>query len=192
MASFYEKLTQTRALKPAFDRAWQFKMWARHVWQAQFPEPALREFMRHNRRKYANGSSLASDAVILIGQYSWNPSMYNYSIVANHLASRTHGRIESFAFHDKRDRITERVFASFGARLALTTGAPVIPACSWREPDGTHVLHFEEPLPLMECEDTSEAIRRNTRAYNAALERMLLAHPEQWIWMHRRWKIKPA
>ena len=26
----------------------------------------------------------------------------------------------------------------------------------------------------------------------AALERMLLAHPEQWIWMHRRWKIKPA
>ena len=61
------------------------------------------------------------------------------------------------------------------AILALNTGAPVIPASSWREPDGTHVLRFEEPLPLIECEDTSEAIRRNTRAYNAALERMLLA-----------------
>jgi KDO2-lipid IV(A) lauroyltransferase len=76
------------------------------------------------------------------------------------------------------------------AIIALSTGAPVIPACSWREPNGTHVLRFEDPLPLIECEDTGEAIRRNTRAYNAALERMLLRHPEQWIWMHRRWKIK--
>jgi len=75
------------------------------------------------------------------------------------------------------------------AILALSTGAPVIPACSWREPDGTHVLRFEDPLPLIECDDTNEAIRKNTQAYNAALERMLLRHPEQWIWMHRRWKV---
>ena len=74
------------------------------------------------------------------------------------------------------------------AILALSTGAPVVPASSWREPDGSHVLRFEEPLPLIECEDTGEAIRKNSRAYNAALERMLLRHPEQWIWMHRRWK----
>lgn len=74
------------------------------------------------------------------------------------------------------------------AILALSTGAPVIPASSWREPDGTHVLRFEEPLPLIDCEDTDEAIRRNTQAFNTALERMLLRHPEQWIWMHRRWK----
>ena len=75
------------------------------------------------------------------------------------------------------------------ALLALSTGAPVIPAYSWREPDGRHVLRFEDPLPLIECEDVGEAVRRNTRAYNAALERMLLRHPEQWIWMHRRWKV---
>jgi KDO2-lipid IV(A) lauroyltransferase len=52
-------------------------------------------------------------------------------------------------------------------------------------------LRFEDPLPLLECDDVDEAIRRNTRAYNAALERMLLRHPEQWIWMHRRWKLEP-
>jgi len=74
------------------------------------------------------------------------------------------------------------------ALLALSTGVPVIPAFSWREPDGKHVLRFEDPLPLIECDDASEAILLNTRAYNAALERMLLRHPEQWIWMHRRWK----
>jgi phosphopantetheine--protein transferase-like protein len=74
------------------------------------------------------------------------------------------------------------------AILALSTGVDVIPASSWREPDGTHVLRFEDPLPLIQHEDTNEAIRLNTRAYNAALERLLLRHPEQWIWMHRRWK----
>ncbi len=76
------------------------------------------------------------------------------------------------------------------ALLALHTGAPVIPAGCWREPDGTHVLRFEEPLPLFECGDIGEAIRQNTRTYNAALERILLRHPEQWIWMHRRWKTQ--
>lgn len=77
------------------------------------------------------------------------------------------------------------------ALLALTTGAPVLPAYGWREADGRHVLRFEEELPLIEHENVGEAIRLNTRAYNAVLERMLLRHPEQWIWMHRRWKTPP-
>ena len=75
------------------------------------------------------------------------------------------------------------------AVIALATGAPVVPAASWREPDGRHVLRFEEALPLIECEDVNEAIRRNTRAYNAALERLVLRHPEQCFWVHRRWKL---
>ena len=75
------------------------------------------------------------------------------------------------------------------AILALATGAPVLPAASWREPDGRHVLRFEEPVPLIECEDTTEAIRRNTRAYNEVLERLVLRHPEQYFWLHRRWKL---
>lgn len=75
------------------------------------------------------------------------------------------------------------------AILALNTGAPVIPAHCWRDPDGTHVLRFEDPLPLLECDDVGVAIRKNTQSYNTALEKMLLRHPEQWIWMHRRWKI---
>lgn len=76
------------------------------------------------------------------------------------------------------------------ALIAMASGAPVIPASSWREPDGTHVLRFEEPLEVIEHESPGEALRLNTRAYNAALERMLLRHPEQWIWMHKRWKAE--
>ena len=52
------------------------------------------------------------------------------------------------------------------------------------------MLRFEEPLMPIECEDYDEEIRRNTRAYNAALERLILRHPEQWWWMHRRWKSR--
>ena len=78
------------------------------------------------------------------------------------------------------------------AIIALATGAPVLPASSWREPDGRHVLRFEDGLAPIECENTNEAIRRNTRAYNAALERAILRRPEQWYWVHRRWKSVAA
>jgi KDO2-lipid IV(A) lauroyltransferase len=74
------------------------------------------------------------------------------------------------------------------AVIALATGAPVVPSATWREPDGSHVLRFEEALPLIEDEDTDTAIRANTQAYNTAIERLVLRHPEQWFWLHRRWK----
>jgi KDO2-lipid IV(A) lauroyltransferase len=74
------------------------------------------------------------------------------------------------------------------AVIALSTGAPVVPASSWREPDGQHVLRFEAPLAPIEHADANEAIRLNSRAYNRALERMIVRRPEQWWWVHRRWK----
>jgi KDO2-lipid IV(A) lauroyltransferase len=73
------------------------------------------------------------------------------------------------------------------AIIARTTGAPVVPLAIWRAPDGAHVLRFEEALqPIAAAPRDWVAV--NTRAYNAALERAILAHPEQWFWAHRRWK----
>lgn len=74
------------------------------------------------------------------------------------------------------------------AIIAQATGAPVVPASSWREPDGSHVLRFEEPLAPVDDPDARDALARATRAYNAALERLVVRHPEQWWWIHRRWK----
>jgi KDO2-lipid IV(A) lauroyltransferase len=74
------------------------------------------------------------------------------------------------------------------AIIALSTGAPVLPGASWREADGSHVLRFEPPIAPIEHPSTTEAIRLNTRAYNAALEKLVVRHPEQWYWVHRRWK----
>lgn len=74
------------------------------------------------------------------------------------------------------------------AVIAMATGAPVIPAASWRETDGTHVLKFFPPLEPIMDDDVGQEISKNTRAYNRALELSIIRHPEQWWWVHRRWK----
>jgi len=74
------------------------------------------------------------------------------------------------------------------ALIAIASGAPVIPAASWRDENGNHVLRFEKPLQLVESPSAKEEIRLNTRLFNASLERMVLRHPDQWWWVHRRWR----
>lgn len=75
------------------------------------------------------------------------------------------------------------------ASLARHTGIPVIPAASYRLDNGRHVLEFYEPIPWQDYGTTQESLYRNTLAYNQALERIILAHPEQWMWVHKRWKL---
>lgn len=81
---------------------------------------------------------------------------------------------------------TYRSLASF----ARHTGVPVIPAAGYRLANGRHVLEFYDPIPWQDYGSTQESIYRNTLAYNQALERIILAHPEQWMWLHKRWKLK--
>lgn len=82
---------------------------------------------------------------------------------------------------------TYRSLASF----ARHTGIPVVPAAGYRLPNGRHVLEFHEPIKWQDYGNTQESIYHNTLAYNQALERLILAHPEQWSWLHKRWKLKP-
>lgn len=76
------------------------------------------------------------------------------------------------------------------ASIARHTGIPVVPAAGYRLSDGRHVLEFFDPIPWQDYETTQESTYRNTLAYNQALERIILAHPEQWLWLHKRWKLK--
>lgn len=75
------------------------------------------------------------------------------------------------------------------ATLARHTGVPVVPAAGYRLPNGKHVLEFYEPIPWQDYGTTQESLYHNTLAYNQVLERIILAHPEQWNWMHKRWKL---
>lgn len=75
------------------------------------------------------------------------------------------------------------------ATLARHTGIPVVPAAGYRLPNGQHVLEFHKPLAWEDKDSVSEGLLHNTRRYNEALERIILAHPEQWSWFHKRWKL---
>lgn len=98
------------------------------------------------------------------------------------LANRDGIAVEFFG----RKAGTYRSLASF----ARHTQVPVVPASGYRLPDGRHVLEFHEPILWQEADTTQDAIYRNTLAYNQALEKIILAHPEQWMWLHKRWKLK--
>jgi KDO2-lipid IV(A) lauroyltransferase len=75
------------------------------------------------------------------------------------------------------------------ATFARHTNIPVVPAASYRLPNGQHVLEFYEPIMWEECNSNHESLYTNTLKYNQALEKIILAHPEQWIWLHKRWKL---
>ena len=74
------------------------------------------------------------------------------------------------------------------AVLASRTGAPVLPAFLFRQGFERHRLWVGEPIALAEG-PRREAIVASTARFSAALEAVVRQHPEQWIWMHRRWKL---
>ncbi len=77
------------------------------------------------------------------------------------------------------------------ATLAVRLGVPVVPAFIHRLPDGRHHAEVHPPLPDPggSSEDRVAAL---TTAATAAIEAQVRSHPEQWVWMHRRWRTEPA
>jgi KDO2-lipid IV(A) lauroyltransferase len=77
------------------------------------------------------------------------------------------------------------------AVFSYRTGAPIVPCGVFRLPDGRHRASFEpafDPDPGAPYEDE---IRRLTALCEASLERYIYLHPEQYYWVHRRWKTRP-
>lgn len=77
------------------------------------------------------------------------------------------------------------------AALAAVSGAALVPALIVR--DGNHHnLVIEEPIELVDTGDKEKDIIANTKAWSAVIESYIRKYPEQWVWMHRRWKTKEA
>jgi Kdo2-lipid IVA lauroyltransferase/acyltransferase len=77
--------------------------------------------------------------------------------------------------------------------LALKTGAAVVPMFMHRNPDYTETLHILPEIPLKTSDDKDQDIIENLRAINVAYEVWIKKYPEQWLWLHRRfrWAKKP-
>ncbi len=78
------------------------------------------------------------------------------------------------------------------AQLAARTGAQVIPGFAlWNGATGRYVLKFHTPLKMADTGDRAADLIENTQRCQTLLESMIRSYPEQWLWIHRRWKTQP-
>jgi KDO2-lipid IV(A) lauroyltransferase len=76
-------------------------------------------------------------------------------------------------------------------RLARRFGVPILIGFAVRRPDGGLRLELQEPLVVPQDGDESEVILEYSRRWSAVLEEYVRRYPDQWFWMHRRWKTQP-
>lgn len=79
------------------------------------------------------------------------------------------------------------------ARVALRTGAAVVPAFTiWDAALRKYKVRFDPALELLRSGDEEADAIANTALFNRVLEEYARRYPEQWLWVHRRWKTRPA
>lgn len=97
---------------------------------------------------------------------------------------------------------TEGVFVNFFgtpasttfmmAKLALRTGAVVLPVFApWEEENQRYVLRIGPPISVESTGDEAEDIRRVTTLATEAVESYIKRYPDQWLWIHKRWRTRP-
>jgi KDO2-lipid IV(A) lauroyltransferase len=87
----------------------------------------------------------------------------------------------------------EACTASGMARIALKTGAAVVPGfLLWEGSEQKYVLRFGEEVAVVSSGDAEADALANTARFTEVIEGYIRRYPEQWLWMHRRWKTRPA
>ncbi len=120
----------------------------------------------------------------------------NHGSIRDILKALKDGKIVVFVLDQYAS--AEQVWVEFFGRSASTlpapavltqrTGAPVVPVFTHRQADGTHVVEIQPALVFEEYEDRDQTIEHNTQRYTAVIETAIRRHPEQWTWIHKRWK----
>jgi len=102
---------------------------------------------------------------------------------------------------DQNMLASEGVFVEFFGRLASTTSAParlarklgvpiVLGLVIWDDKLKKYRLRFD-PVEWIKCDDAEAEILANTANFTRRLEDYVRRYPEQWLWVHRRWKTRP-
>ncbi|MGA9792483.1 MAG: lysophospholipid acyltransferase family protein, partial [Terriglobales bacterium] len=82
--------------------------------------------------------------------------------------------------------------ASGLARIALKTGAAVVPGFTvWDSKLRKYILRFDPAVELVRSSDNEADIVANTAGFTKVIEDFVRRYPDQWLWVHRRWKTRP-
>ncbi|MFZ0923065.1 MAG: lysophospholipid acyltransferase family protein, partial [Candidatus Acidiferrales bacterium] len=103
---------------------------------------------------------------------------------------------------DQNTSVDEGVFVNFFGipaatttglvRMARHTGAAVVPGfLFWDDAMRKYRLRFEPAVAMRRTEDETGDIRENTARCNKVIEDYIRTHPNQWLWVHKRWKNRP-
>ena len=83
--------------------------------------------------------------------------------------------------------------ASGLAKIAVRAEAAVVPAFAfWDAAQGRYRLRFDPPLELVRTTDPEQDVVVNTQLFTRVLEQHIRRDPNQWLWIHRRWKTRPT
>jgi Kdo2-lipid IVA lauroyltransferase/acyltransferase len=82
--------------------------------------------------------------------------------------------------------------ASGIARVALKTDAAVVPAFTiWDPVLGKYRVHFDHAIRLVRTNDHEADVVANTAKFTKVIEEFVRKYPDQWLWVHKRWKTRP-
>ncbi|MGH7797042.1 MAG: lysophospholipid acyltransferase family protein [Candidatus Binatia bacterium] len=78
------------------------------------------------------------------------------------------------------------------AKLALRTGAAVVPVFApWEDRRQRFVMYIGAPLTIDRSGDEEEDIRQLTSRFTKTVEDYIRRYPDQWLWIHKRWRTRP-
>jgi KDO2-lipid IV(A) lauroyltransferase len=103
---------------------------------------------------------------------------------------------------DQNTDIEESVFVNFFgipasttsglARIALRTDAAVVPGFLWWDRERRkYRLRFEPAVEPARTDNEESDVVENTARFTRVIEEFIRAHPDQWLWVHKRWKTRP-
>jgi KDO2-lipid IV(A) lauroyltransferase len=79
------------------------------------------------------------------------------------------------------------------AHVGRKTGAAVLPGFMlWEQAEQRYVLHFGPEVEIPHTDDVAADILTGTQLCTSAIESWIRRYPDQWLWIHRRWKTRPA
>jgi lipopolysaccharide heptosyltransferase II len=130
-----------------------------------------------------------------------NTVIYKQKAVARVLTALRKGDVVAILI-DQNVQAKDGIFVTFFGRpactttvvaaLALKTGAAVVPVHCVLQPDGRYRMVYEPPVEWTETGRRDEDLAALTQRLTAVIETWVRQDPEQWLWLHRRWKSQPA